>query len=173
MFQNSADQERDCSNRRLWKHLINCSLLKAQYTYGEEVHVDDVADNLPAKSEVPKSVFLPRRREPSTSFKDLATQKRAPDFKTCNADGWRALVGEQKFERWCYDHRRFEEVSKLWRTELMNCKLVLCSRTRPGRLLFSNFRLAPMVSMWRLEKFKLGPQTFVGYAPPAKDLPIY
>ena len=110
MFQNSADQQRDAANKRLspasmLRRMVQSKLLTEEYQLGTACNVNDIPDDEAAKKSLPTRIFEIKKRESSMPFKDLSTLKSAPSFTTCHAEGWKSIVTEQKFERWCWEHR--------------------------------------------------------------------
>ena len=83
------------------------------------------------------------------------------------------MVSEQKFERYCYDNKCFEDAGRLWRTEVVMPRLILSSTRFPGKLFFSVYPAAPMVVMWEVSSFDVGPTRFYRFEKPRKDLPSY
>lgn len=177
-FQESADQERDSSNKRMaaaamYKRLVNSTLLTTQFQLGRPAHVDDVQDAQHAKSELPSSVFELKAKDASMCMRDLASKKASPEWATFKSDGWHSLVSEMKFERHCFDTNEFNRAGMLWKTELVFDQLVLYSRRDPGEVLFSMRIVGPVMLMWKLHRVPIGPDMHFEFAPPDSTLPYY
>ena len=82
-------------------------------------------------------------------------------------------MADQKFERWCADKDQFNNSGQLWRTELLQPKMILRNKTDPDLMLFTMFRCAPMVTMVPLERVEIGTRKFVAYAKPSSGWPRY
>ena len=175
-FQKCADHSRDSSNGNMsassrWRAPVRTQLLTSEYKFTREVSVNDVSDNVRAKSELPSSIFVPKFHDTSMDFKDLPSYKgSAASWKTYSPETWHTIVFNQKLMRLCFDEGKMGEVDQTWKAELMQEKVVVTK----GQGLYMCIATSQHICMlWPVKEIKIGPYRFLGWEPPNPSLPHY
>ena len=136
-------------------------------------HVDDWADDAPAKASLPLDFFKAKKRECSLDVSDLSTKSSKTAWESFNADSWNGLIGHAKSFRYGLDHNATDRLDWSWRTQFMRKGLVVSLQSKPGRAFFVVGRLNPCAVLWQVKFLHIGPDSYLAFEPPRVGLPVY